>query len=200
MLGSADACVCPSHTHHAVTSLCSLDKYASVSNVRAHIGVKQGFLSGLQTGSCSGLCIPSMLADLRGDIAVLEGEYTKLVNTMEGQRTAVPVVCEPDVCPSLHRSSPTSPLSTGDFDRSLVMSDIHSRISIKEGTMLGLKASASSDASVVRGVTMQIAGLEHMYTDLTRELCVHHRKHLTHSRNAGGALAGACLTRIRIMG
>ena len=62
------------------------------------------------------------------------------------------------------------------------MSDIHSHISIKEGTMLGLKASASSDASVVRGVTMQIVDLEDMYTDLTRELCVHHRRHLSPPR------------------
>jgi len=154
MPGALDTCLCPSPTHCAVMSACSLGKYVAVSNVRARIGVKQGFLYGLRTASASGQSISAMLADLRGDIAVLEGEYTTLFTTMDALRTAVPVPRAPSRNHSAKRSSPVRPLPTGNFDRYLVISAIHCRISTKEGTMLGLEASTSSDASVVRGVTV----------------------------------------------
>ena len=183
ILGHCDTRFCMPHTHDAVPSLHRLDLYATVSNVRAYIGVKQGFMCGLQTARGGGVCIPSMLADLRDDIAVLENQYTQLVQPMEGQLVETRVVCEPVVYPSPHRCSTSGLMSTSDFDRYFVVSDIHSRICTKEGMMLGLQACVSRDASVVDGVTMEIADLERMYVDLTRELCDSHRIQLAHSRN-----------------
>jgi len=158
------------------------DKYVVLSNIQAEIAVKEGVLAGVETGGEGAVCVLSIMSDLEDDIVVLEKQYAELVKTFESWHVETPPLCKQALKGPKDLSSTTSVMPTKDFDRYLTMSSIQSQISMKEGLMLGLRASAASDLSVVSATWMRIADLEHKYTHIMREFSMHHGKCLAQNR------------------